>query len=128
MSTDTWGISVSLPEDLVRDLEEAPERVRKFNQVQFRRMAMGVMGEVKAKMPRDTGTAANSWGIDGSGGIFYMNIQGGGSRIEHVQGGVYYIEYLEEGSSQQQPIPGWIARIISSWLDRYIEAMGRLFS
>lgn len=66
--------------------------------------------------PVDTGTALNSWAIDGVAGDAGTAVAAAtrAGEVRTIVGGVVYLRGLEEGRARRKP-PGWVRLTVAQW-------------
>lgn len=105
---------------LSADLARKGAAYKRASQLSFQAAGYAFRNEVSILMPKDTRTAARSWGSPGVG-VFRFDL----NEMSLTIGGVHYIEYLEEGHSPQQSA-GFIARSANGTLIDFADKMARL--
>ena len=111
---------------LIVKLENAPRKIQRQGQGSFEAMAYSSKTQIKTIMPKLWHKAANSWGTPGAGD---WQLEYDGDEWANIIGGLHYIEYLAEGSSPQQPNPGWMwDKVYKRNLEEFGKKMTRLVS
>ena len=84
---------------MLRKAALADERAKVAIGDAFEETAREAQARIKIQMPVDTGAARRSWGNPGHGGIWELDKD----KLTNTQGGLDYIEKLNQGSSKQAP-------------------------
>ena len=107
-------------DNIVTRLQQLDVEVRNAVMDNLVEAALFALGKIVIWMPKDTGSAANSWGTPGLGGSWEIDE----SKLQVTMGGLHYIEYLNEGHSKQAP-SGFVDAIMQRAMDAFAAGLAK---
>lgn len=131
------GVRVEGGDKVLRDLQKAPDKVRRKAADKVREASFGLERRIKSDMPVDEGRARASWGHWTSGDVIAGDNEASQSDAHWVEsnGGltveqgtnVNYVDRLNQGHSQQAPA-GFIDKAVEIAQRALVNAIGRLLN